>query len=126
MDNLESTLASLDLGQYCDRFFQAGFDSWEVLCEITEEDLEALKVNLGHRRKLQRAIARTRSPVSRASPVQPQPVSQQSSSQSQSGPPGKRGYRHHPKADENAPARPYSAYVMYVSSSPYSSFCVVH
>ena len=115
MDDLESALTSLDMLQYRDRLLQAGFDSWEILCEITEHDLEALNIELGHRRKLQREIAKTRSPAFPTPPYQSLPGaigSQHTESQSQSIIPGKRGYRHHPKPDDKAPVRPYSAYVM--------------
>lgn len=39
-DNLELALAWLGLDQYQERFMQEGFDSWETLLEITEDDLE--------------------------------------------------------------------------------------
>jgi len=39
-NNLELALAWLGLEQYYERFMQAGFDSWETLLEITEDDLE--------------------------------------------------------------------------------------
>ena len=94
-------LAWLDMSEYYDRFLQAGFDSWSVLCEITEEDFEALAVERGHRRKLQKEIAMSR------------PRSHQVGSRTPSAPSGKRSYRHHPKPDPNAPQRPYAAYVMF-------------
>ena len=115
MDDLESILTYLDMSQYRGRLMHAGFDSWEILCEITEEDLEALNIELGHRRKLQREIAKTRSPAFPTPPYQSLPGatgSQHADSQSQPITPGKRGYRHHPKPDDKAPVRPYSAYVM--------------
>ena len=112
MADLESILAWLDMSEYYDRFLQAGFDSWSVLCEITETDFEALAVERGHRRKLQKEIA-----ISRRSPstsaAQPIPRSHHGGSRPPSAPPGKRGYRHHPKPDLNAPQRPYAAYVMF-------------
>lgn len=123
MADLELTLSWLDMSQYLDRFLDAGFDSWETVLEITEDDLEALNVDLGHRRKLQREIANTRRLAQDPAFVVPlyptigdphhdgrftgnrddvQPPSQ-----------GKRGYRHHPKPNPNAPERPYSAYVLF-------------
>lgn len=44
MADLEVVLSWLGMSQYLDRFVQAGFDSWEMLQEITEEDLEVSKV----------------------------------------------------------------------------------
>lgn len=128
MVSLEPTLSWLDLSQYLETFLQAGFDTWETLMEITEDDLDSLNVELGHRRKLQREIAKTRVQAqpsilaARSYPDKPnggphptlsmtrrEPLKQDSQPTASS----KRGYRHHPKADENTPQRPYSAYVMF-------------
>ena len=43
MGDLEVVLSWLGMSQYLDRFRQAGFDSWETLQEITEDDLEVRK-----------------------------------------------------------------------------------
>jgi hypothetical protein len=59
--DLEQSLGELGLEQYLTRFLQAGFNTWETLADISEDDLAALNVRLGHRRKLQREIARRRS-----------------------------------------------------------------
>lgn len=84
---------------------------------------QVLDIDLGHRRKLQREIANTKRLARDPAFVQPlygiEP--QQSlagypspgNNEPQSGTPTKRGYRHHPKPDTNAPERPYSAYVMF-------------
>lgn len=40
MTDLRLTLSWLELGHYYDRFIQAGFDSWETIMEITEDDLQ--------------------------------------------------------------------------------------
>jgi hypothetical protein len=53
---LHTQLAQLGLDQYEQRLIENGFDSWEILMEITEADLSDLGFNLGHRRKLQRAV----------------------------------------------------------------------
>jgi hypothetical protein len=58
--DLEQSLGELGLEQYLTRFLQAGFNTWETLADISEDDLAALNVRLGHRRKLQREIARRR------------------------------------------------------------------
>ncbi len=126
MSDLEATLSWLGMSQYLESFMQAGFDCWDTVLEITEADLDTLGVELGHRRKLQREISKARrlsqapAPVSPSSQAKPSPggrssaalsgVTKQESPLSASS---KRGYRHHPKPDGNAPARPYSAYVMF-------------
>lgn len=58
--DLEQSLGELGLQQYLARFLKAGFSTWETLADISEDDLAALNVRLGHRRKLQREIARRR------------------------------------------------------------------
>lgn len=77
MADLELTLTWLGMDRYLERFIEAGFDSWETVLEITENDLDVsilyslphgsplielqiLNVDLGHRRKLQREIANTK------------------------------------------------------------------
>lgn len=126
MADLELTLSWLDMSQYLDRFLQAGFDSWETVLEITEEDLEVLDVDLGHRRKLQREIANTRrlaNDPAFVTPLYPSLHGQGGHDMGRSltfgrddthtAGQGKRSYRHHPKPDPNAPQRPYSAYVLF-------------
>ncbi|KAF2749471.1 HMG-box, partial [Sporormia fimetaria CBS 119925] len=137
MTDLERRLELLGLAQYYNVFLQEGFDTWDTLADITESDLNFLEVKLGHRRKLQRAIAGSRgNPDSRGNSV-PLPISLQnhsstdtyyntdesageqrqrqpaSSVASASGINTKRKYRRHPKADEHAPERPPSAYVIF-------------
>ncbi|KAL8822312.1 MAG: hypothetical protein Q9191_006951 [Dirinaria sp. TL-2023a] len=124
MADLEITLAWLGISQYHDRFVQAGFDSWETLLEITEADLNALNVEEVHQEKLQREIANTRrlardtpivSPINKSVSDSAYPASSSISSKNEPRveSSGKRGYRHRPKPDENAPQRPYSAYVLF-------------
>jgi hypothetical protein len=55
---LERILAELGLRQYLADCLTAGFGDWEALSNITESDLDNLNIRLGHRRKLQREIAR--------------------------------------------------------------------
>ena len=82
-------------------------------------------MDLWHRRKLQREIAKSkqqaRDPVIN-NPQYGTNLPQSSTSKDipsgstdvqQGGPLTKRGYRHHPKSDSNAPERPYSAYVLF-------------
>jgi hypothetical protein len=79
-------------------------------------------VDLGHRRKLQKEIANTKrlaqdpafvQPLYGITPQESLPGASLSSSSDAPQVPSKRGYRHHPKPDSNAPERPYSAYVMF-------------
>jgi class 3 adenylate cyclase/tetratricopeptide (TPR) repeat protein len=55
MQNVADWLCELGLEQYADLFVSNGIDA-EVLCDLTEQDLEKLGVLLGHRRKMLRAI----------------------------------------------------------------------
>ncbi|KAI5199744.1 hypothetical protein E4T39_06107 [Aureobasidium subglaciale] len=146
MTTLKDFLERLDLSHYHDALVEEGFDTWETLMDITESDLEALGVKLGHRRKLQRAIlnaSKDRTPLplllhsalrddsvandearkkrDSQNPQLSQQRSQDSATQETSttsasnGQPtrSKRKYRRHPKADEHAPERPPSAYVIF-------------
>ncbi|XPS79531.1 hypothetical protein M3J09_011512 [Ascochyta lentis] len=133
MGDLRERLSRLGLAQYFEVFVTEGFDVWETVLDITESDLSHLNVKLGHRRKLQRAIAESRG----QSPGQPLTTvlaggpsvegtyrSDDSATESKTkqghnpvdgstGTSTKRKYRRHPKPDENAPERPPSAYVIF-------------
>ncbi|MCJ1241465.1 hypothetical protein MMC14_009470 [Varicellaria rhodocarpa] len=50
MTELEPVLARLGIVHYLQAFLQEGFDTWETVLDITESDLDVLKVKLGHRR----------------------------------------------------------------------------
>ncbi|SPO00808.1 uncharacterized protein DNG_03556 [Cephalotrichum gorgonifer] len=54
--SLRDVFDDLGLSQYLEVFLDQGFDTWDTVLDITETDLEALGVKLGHRRKLQRQI----------------------------------------------------------------------
>jgi len=56
MKDIAEWLASLDLGEYAQRFAENAIDL-SVIRDLTENDLEKLGVLLGHRRKMLRAIA---------------------------------------------------------------------
>ncbi|KAJ9624438.1 hypothetical protein H2203_005173 [Taxawa tesnikishii (nom. ined.)] len=126
----------LGLSQYFRAFIDEGFDILPTLMDITESDLDALGVKLGHRRKLQRFIAESRTKDGKYMPlevlqannstdetacsgdggtstnkVQQSDVQNAGSDQAQPG--AKRKYRRHPKPDEFAPERPPSAYVIF-------------
>lgn len=125
MTALRPVLDGLDLLVYHNRFVGEGFETWEQLCDITEADLETLNVSLGHRRRLQREIAKAqRPPIQRPSkegfPHTPSDdtsvdVSNMSRAEDSGHERKKRKYKRHPKADMNAPKKPLSAYVMYAN-----------
>ncbi|KAI8282757.1 High mobility group protein B3 [Colletotrichum sp. SAR 10_98] len=129
--NLESIFQELGISQYLDIFLEQGFDTWDTILDITESDLDALGVKLGHRR---RRIANSRghapdvslvSPT-RASVEEPKTETQrpdQPRPENKEGPvQAKRKYRRHPKPDENAPERPPSAYVLFSNKKePYET-----
>ncbi|CCC06400.1 hypothetical protein SMAC4_00615 [Sordaria macrospora] len=126
---LAAIFGELGISQYLDTFIEQGFDTWETILDITESDLDVLGVKLGHRRKLQRRIANYRGlapEVSLAPLAQPsiedsrppEVVPRAEPPKLELREPGtvivtKRKYRRHPKADENAPERPPSAYVLF-------------
>ncbi|KAI0021483.1 hypothetical protein F4780DRAFT_737582 [Xylariomycetidae sp. FL0641] len=126
MPSLEEICGELGISQYLGAFIDQGFDSWDTILDITESDLDALGVKLGHRRKLQRRIANYRGLAPDASLVSPTRTSieEPRSESSRAAEPSrvenkdgttvaKRKYRRHPKPDENAPERPPSAYVLF-------------
>ncbi|KAI2618524.1 hypothetical protein GGR54DRAFT_640648 [Hypoxylon sp. NC1633] len=125
MNSLGAIFGELGISQYLDSFIDQGFDSWETILDITESDLDALGVKLGHRRKLQRRIANYRGVAPETSLTSPTRTSiedarldstrtEPSKSDRLDGASvAKRKYRRHPKPDENAPERPPSAYVLF-------------
>ena len=56
MDSLVQWLEGLGLGQYA-AVFAANDIDWNVLHELTEDDLEKLGLSLGHRKRLLKAIS---------------------------------------------------------------------
>ncbi|KEZ44372.1 hypothetical protein SAPIO_CDS3355 [Scedosporium apiospermum] len=50
MQELAEILSGLGMSQYLGSFMEEGFDSWDTILDITESDLDALGVKLGHRR----------------------------------------------------------------------------
>lgn len=56
---MDRWLGGLGLGEYATVFAESDID-WSVLPDLTERDLEALRVRIGHRKRLVRAIARLR------------------------------------------------------------------
>lgn len=130
MTTLSEVFAELGISHYLNDFVEQGFDTWETILDIKESDFDALNVKLGHRRKIQRKIANSRGlSADRAlgSPVQA-PIDDRLTEDQKAGGAkpdtkdggvgglnhgAKRKYRRHPKADENAPERPPSAYVIF-------------
>lgn len=125
MKFLESVLCELGIAQYLSVFIDQGFDSWQTILDVTESDLDALGVKLGHRRKLQRRIANYRGVAPDTSLVSITRTSiEDARYDATRGDVGrtdvkiglaapKRKYRRHPKPDEHAPERPPSAYVLF-------------
>ncbi|KAI0394055.1 hypothetical protein F5Y17DRAFT_279274 [Xylariaceae sp. FL0594] len=127
MTSLEMIFGELGITQYLNDFIEQGFDSWDTILDITESDLDALGVKLGHRRKLQRRIANYRGLAPDASLTSPTRASIEDARIDAARPDlaaadpnskvapvvTKRKYRRHPKPDENAPERPPSAYVLF-------------
>lgn len=118
MSDLATIFSRLGVSSYADRFVEHGFENWEALECMTEKDFDFLGVKLGHRRIIQKEIARRQGLNSRAG-SQPQVDGEGSGKSNELGGDGvsqdrmKRRYRRHPKPDENAPRRPYSAYAMF-------------
>ncbi|RVD83545.1 uncharacterized protein DFL_007930 [Arthrobotrys flagrans] len=131
MSELREILDRLGLSQYLGRLIEEGFDRWDTILDIQETDLAYMGFKLGHRRVLQRAIARDRG-IPEHEPIPwlcPQPFSEDPSDEpdDNSSPRGfrpdykgvvqtKRKYRRHPRPDENAPEKPPSAYVMFANN----------
>ncbi|KAL2054701.1 hypothetical protein ABVK25_005005 [Lepraria finkii] len=121
MTDLREPLSRLGLAQYIEKFKEEGFETWETLLDITESDLDALGVKLGHRRLLQKEIGQARglSVEQLSSPSFSRPPGEERGGENRvdvkrgTGVGGKRKYRRHPKADENAPERAPSAYVIF-------------
>ncbi|KAG0124398.1 hypothetical protein HOY82DRAFT_182721 [Tuber indicum] len=111
MTDLEEVLARLGLSQYLGRLSEEGFEKWEAVMDITEQDLAFLNFKLGHRRLLQREIASARGvPPTQAltsvhnypsDDIEPEDRSSPKPFKQDSGkgiaPTGKRKYRRHPK-----------------------------
>jgi class 3 adenylate cyclase len=70
MQQIAEWLGSLGLGQYTQRFGENGIDV-SVLRHLTDADLAALGVLLGHRRKMLAAIADLSGAVASATPLPP-------------------------------------------------------
>ena len=122
METLGDRLDSLGLGRYFTVLCENGFDDWDTVLDITEDDLHKLGFKLGHRRTLQREIANYRGSTTQDGCRSPtvanpsgvmSPITEHSTSNAEMLPNkrAKRRYRWHPRPDPNAPKRPKTAYV---------------
>lgn len=123
---LSTALARFGLTQYEERLKENGFENWETVTAVTENDMTKMGFKLGHRRKLQRAIREYN--ISSASRIEygvrnpPLPSgglptigahSEGTPSPSQRSPRTTRPYRRHPRRDHHAPQKPKTAYVLF-------------
>ncbi|KAL8838748.1 MAG: hypothetical protein Q9170_001997 [Blastenia crenularia] len=116
MPGLKSRLSLLGMGQYYPNFLEAGFETWETILDITEDDLDSLGVQRGHRRRLQQEIAFSLTSGAEPDDAQSRALNRSllntdASVSTQTG--RKRQYTRHPKPDPNAPQRPPSAYLLF-------------
>jgi hypothetical protein len=111
-------LSCCGLTQYLEVLVRNGFDDWNTVLDIQEEDLEAMGFKLGHRRKLQRHITNHSSPTIPAqSPtlffdndLTKAKCMDEARTLARVR---KRSYNRRPKSDMNAPTKPKSGYVLY-------------
>ena len=125
--DLADVLLRLGLSKYQSVLASNGFDDWDTVLHITEDDLARLNFKLGHRRALQREIATFRGlptsesleclPSQPTDPSCPHPPSAQPTS-----PPAreKRRYRRHPRSDANAPKKPKTACTPQTAAQPFA------
>ncbi|KAF2492338.1 hypothetical protein BU16DRAFT_620722 [Lophium mytilinum] len=120
MADLIEILERLGLRDYYSAMHENGFETWERVQDISEDDLQQLGFKLGHRRALQREIATFRGLHTSLS-LAPEPITgsdtlsalecscaQRSTARTREG---KRKYRRHPQLDSRAPKKPKTAYV---------------
>ncbi|KAK3063863.1 hypothetical protein LTS18_012148 [Coniosporium uncinatum] len=125
---LTSVLDSLGLGEYSHAFIKNGYETWDSVLNITEDDLSTLGVKPDHLRVLQCEIARFQPHIDHAygradrqaeedtnviSPTTSETSGRPKKQQSPEPKTTKRRYRRHPRPDSNAPKRPKSAYVRF-------------
>ncbi|KAL1581973.1 hypothetical protein WHR41_09332 [Cladosporium halotolerans] len=128
---LSANLDHLGLSQYLRILVEEAFSSWEALTCITEHDLNALGVKLGHRRILQSAVARhghgesvtgvqyrgnitdSASKESYGRTDAPHPTPEHGNASLKACAPQKRKYIRHAAPDKNVPEKPPSAYGLF-------------
>ena len=52
MEDVATLLHRFGMSEYTDRFLAEGFDTWDVVRDITEADLAFLGVGVAHRKRL--------------------------------------------------------------------------
>jgi hypothetical protein len=133
MSQLDIVLSRLGLRGYLEPLISYGFETWEHLVDISEDDMAELGFKLGHRRKLQRAIAHYRGqpcnqPLncstdeflgqgeSPTSYLSGQDGEDDQDNQGDEEPmPTKRRYRRRQPKDPHAPQQPKSSYVIFAN-----------
>ncbi|KAK0660721.1 High mobility group protein 20A [Lasiodiplodia hormozganensis] len=124
---LSGILHRIRLHDYLPVLQQNGFDTWDIVCDISEDDMAHLGFKLGHRRILQREIAASRGAQSRASLASdstdrsPHTTTTTTPEDASTSPPQaeerkKRRYRRKPRPDINAPKKPKTAYVNFADT----------
>ncbi|KAL8939761.1 MAG: hypothetical protein Q9211_002597 [Gyalolechia sp. 1 TL-2023] len=114
MTDLGSIFDRLGLGQYLDRFFEEGFETWETVLDVTESDLYRLQREIANIRGVDIETIINAAPKSMLQRQAQHSVSDYADSREVDGAQrNKRKYRRHPKADGHAPDRPQSAYVIF-------------
>jgi hypothetical protein len=122
----EVSLTHLGLAEYNEALVSHGFETWDNLLDISEEDMEGLGFKRGHRRKLQREIASYRGqphsqPLPHSFHVDPlhgseqpgSPGTEQDEVETGEPVPLKRKYRRRRPKDPLAPRFPRSDYVLF-------------
>ena len=128
MSQLELSLSRLGLQEYLEPLVSHGFVTWEHLLKISEDNMAELGFKLGHRRKLQRAIALYQGqPFNQPLIRSPDRFFYQSESPTSASlcsvddhddeepMPTRRKYQRHQPTDPHAPPRPKSGYVMFAN-----------
>lgn len=130
MLHLDVHLTVLGLHQYHEVLVDHGFEAWQSPLSVTEEDMARCHIKRGHRRKLQRAVAKFQGtpdwkPLFSSSPVgkvdfdaqgpRSPTISHLSPSVRHTMISKRRYPRHPPKKDYHAPPRAQSGYVLFAS-----------
>ena len=129
--DLMEGLTLLGFPEYYDRLLRNGVESWEVFLLLTDEDLQTLDIESDHRKTILRIkgiLELSQNSLLTSQPedyISDYPGDQSphtirllpeerrpSTADSQDG---KSKYRHHLKADSNAPSKPLTAYVVFAN-----------
>lgn len=120
MSELQATFEDLRLEEYLSTLVEHGFDTWDCLTGITETDMATLGMKLGHRRRLQREIARrlghpANEPLFAlpAATLQTRERYCRPDSMTSLGQPPKGRYKRRPPRNPQGPTRPDTGYVAY-------------